>query len=54
MLSTLLNIWKVRELRNKLLACEVFKSFTAAQVEYVDMMRRVNQAINEQLADTEE
>ena len=44
---------RLQELQDKLLAQEVFKKFTAAQVEYVDLMRKVNQAIGKPLAETE-
>jgi len=45
---------KLQELNDKLVASEVFKKFTAAQVEYVDLMRKVNDAIRRELAETEE
>ena len=45
---------KLRDLNEKLTASEVFKHFTAAQVEYVDMMRRVNDTITRQLEETEQ
>lgn len=44
---------KLKELRDKLVASEVFKKLTAAQVEYVDLMREVNEALRRQLAETE-
>ena len=44
---------KLQELHDKLIASDVFKKFTAAQVEYVDLMRKVNQAMGKELADTE-
>ena len=44
---------KLRDLHEKLVSSEVFKQFTAAQVDYVDMMRKVNGALQSQLADTE-
>ena len=44
---------KFQELHDKLVANEVFKKFTAAQVEYVDLMRKVNQAMGKELTDTE-
>ena len=44
---------KLRDLHDKLVASEVFKKFTAAQVEYVDLMRQVNEAMSKQLAETE-
>jgi cell fate (sporulation/competence/biofilm development) regulator YlbF (YheA/YmcA/DUF963 family) len=44
---------KLRDLHDKLVASEVFKRFTAAQVDYVDLMRQVNQALRKQLAEVE-
>ena len=44
---------KLQELQNVLVASEVFKKFTAAQVEYVDLMRQVNEAIRQELGDIE-
>ena len=44
---------KLRDLHEKLVASEVFKRFTAAQVEYVDLMRQVNQTLRKQLAEVE-
>jgi len=41
-------------LQNKLTASEGFKSFTQAQVEYVDLMRKVNQTLQKQLAEVEQ
>ena len=41
---------KLKELNDKLLASEIFKEFTAAQVDYVDLMRKVNQTLQKQLA----
>ena len=41
---------KLQELHEKLVASEVFKKFTAAQVEYIDLMRKVNDAIGSQMA----
>lgn len=45
---------KLQELEDKLFGSEVFKEFTAAQVEYVDMMRKINQAIQKHLGETED
>ncbi len=42
---------KLQELQDKLFASETFKAFTAAQVEYVDLMRQVNSVLREQLAE---
>ncbi len=44
---------KLKELHEKLIASEVFKKFTAAQVEYIDLMRRVNETLQKQLAEIE-
>ena len=43
----------LQELHDKLIASDVFKKFTAAQMEYVDMMRQVNTTLRKQLAPTE-
>ena len=44
---------KLQELHGKLVASDVFKKFTAAQVEYIDLMRQVNETLQKQLAETE-
>jgi cell fate (sporulation/competence/biofilm development) regulator YlbF (YheA/YmcA/DUF963 family) len=44
---------KLRDLHDKLVANDLFKRFTAAQVEYVDLMRQVNQTLRKQLAEVE-
>ena len=44
---------RMDELQDKLLASDVFKKFTAAQVEYVDLMRQVNDILRRQLAAVE-
>jgi len=44
---------RIAELEDKLAASEVFKEFTAAQVEYIDLMRKVNEILAAQLADTQ-
>ncbi len=44
---------KLQDLHNALVSSEIFKGYTAAQVDYVDLMRKVNQAISSQLAATE-
>jgi cell fate (sporulation/competence/biofilm development) regulator YlbF (YheA/YmcA/DUF963 family) len=41
---------KLQELNGKLIASDLFKKFTAAQMEYVDLMRKVNQALRSELA----
>ena len=38
---------------DRLVSAEVFKRYTAAQVEYVDLMRKVNEALRAELAETE-
>jgi len=43
----------LRDLHGKLIASDVFKQFTAAQVEYVDLMRQVSDTLRGQLAETE-
>ena len=43
---------RLNQLHEKLIATESFKKLTAAQVEYVDVMRKVNDAIREHLAET--
>jgi len=45
---------RLQELNDKLVASETFKKFTAAQVDYVDLMRKVNEAIRRELAATEQ
>ena len=40
---------RLQELQQKLMASEAFKKFTAAQVDYVDLMRKVNHAIQGQI-----
>ncbi|MDY6914600.1 MAG: YlbF family regulator [Planctomycetota bacterium] len=45
---------KLQELHGELIASDVFKKYTAAQVEYVDLMRKVNEAIGRQISDTEQ
>ncbi len=42
---------RLEELQNKLLAAAEFKELTAAQVEYVDLMRKVNQAISKHMVE---
>ena len=40
----------LKDFETKLLAREQFKAFTAAQVEYVDLMRKVHDAMQTELA----
>ena len=44
---------KLQDLHSQLIANEVFKKFTAAQMEYVDLLRKVNEMLDGQLASTE-
>jgi cell fate (sporulation/competence/biofilm development) regulator YlbF (YheA/YmcA/DUF963 family) len=44
---------KLQELQGKLIADDTFKKLTAAQVDYVDLMRRVNTTLRKHLANTE-
>ncbi len=44
---------KLQELHEKLIASDTFKKFTAAQMEYVDLMRQVSSAMRKHLAETE-
>lgn len=44
---------KLQELHDQLVASDVFKKYTAAQVEYVDLMRKVNDAIGSQMSQAE-
>lgn len=43
----------LEELHDKLISSETFKKYTAAQMEYIDVMRQVNQTLRQQLAETE-
>ena len=44
---------KLHDLHNELVSSDLFKNYTAAQVEYVDIMRKVNEAIRSHIAETE-
>ena len=44
---------RLRELQQKLAASPTFKKYTAAQVEYIDLMRKVNATLDKQLSETE-
>lgn len=44
---------KLQDLHDRLVASEIFKKFTAAQMEYVDLMRQVNSTLHKQLAEVE-
>ena len=43
----------LRDLQDKLVSADAFKKFTAAQVDYVDLMRKVNEALQSQLSQIE-
>lgn len=43
---------KLDRLHEQLISKEAFKKFTAAQVDYVDLMRKVNEAISNELQET--
>jgi len=43
----------LEDLHRKLVASDTFKKYTAAQVEYIDLMRKVNDAIRGQLGPIE-
>jgi len=44
---------KLQELHGKLAGSETFKKLTAAQVDYVDLLRKVNEAMQRSLAAAE-
>lgn len=44
---------KLQDLHQKLVASQAFKALAAAQVEYVDLMRKVHEALGRQLEATE-
>ena len=44
---------KLKDFEERLLGRPEFKDFTAAQVEYVDMMRKVNETLRKELSETE-
>ena len=44
---------KLQDLRDRLVASDVFKAYTAAQVEYVNLMRQVSDAMRKELAEVE-
>jgi cell fate (sporulation/competence/biofilm development) regulator YlbF (YheA/YmcA/DUF963 family) len=43
----------LQQLRDKLVSFEIFKKFTAAQMEYVSLMHDVNETLRKALAETE-
>lgn len=44
---------QLQDLHGSLIGNEVFKKFTMAQMEYVDLMRQVTASLRRQLAETE-
>jgi cell fate (sporulation/competence/biofilm development) regulator YlbF (YheA/YmcA/DUF963 family) len=44
---------KLRDLREKLAASETFKKYSAAQVEYVDLMRKVDEALQQEVSEAD-
>jgi len=44
---------KLNELHQSLVSQEAYKAFSAAQVEYFDLMRKVNEKINSHLSEIE-
>lgn len=44
---------RLQELQDSLVSNEVFKQYTAAQVDYVDLHRAVNAELRKQLGETE-
>lgn len=45
---------KLQSLHEKLIGTDIFKTYTMAQMEYVDLLRKVNQALDAQLTTTEQ
>lgn len=45
---------RLQDLHDHLVSSDLFKRYTAAQVEYVDLMRRVNGELRRHLHDVEE
>lgn len=43
----------LNDLHDRLIASETFKKYTAAQVDYIDLMRRVNDTLRHHLGETE-
>jgi hypothetical protein len=43
----------MEDLQNRLAASETFKRYSSAQVNYLDLMRKVDQAMREQLGPAE-
>ena len=44
---------RLKELHDKLVADPAFKKFNEAQMEYVDLMRRINEVLRDKLEETE-
>jgi cell fate (sporulation/competence/biofilm development) regulator YlbF (YheA/YmcA/DUF963 family) len=45
---------KLRDLHGRLISDPVYKKFNEAQMEYIDLMRKVNEAMQTKLQETEE
>jgi len=45
---------KLQSLNDQLVSSDAFKQFQAAQVDYVDLMRKVDEALRKELAATEQ
>ena len=45
---------RLQALHEQLIGNDVFKKYTMAQMEYVDLLRKVNQALDAQLGTTEQ
>ncbi|MBI5724781.1 MAG: YlbF family regulator [Planctomycetes bacterium] len=43
----------LQDLHDKLVSSDIFKKFTASQMEYIDLMRKVSDAMRSQLSETE-
>lgn len=43
----------LQNLHDQLVSSDVFKKFTGAQIEYIDLMRKVSDAMRSQLGETE-
>ena len=45
---------KLQELHSRLISSDLFKRYTAAQMEYVELMRQVSDAVREPLGEVEQ
>jgi cell fate (sporulation/competence/biofilm development) regulator YlbF (YheA/YmcA/DUF963 family) len=45
---------RLEDLHDRLVSSDLFKRYTAAQVEYVDLMRRVNEELRRHLRDVDQ